>query len=160
SLLDALPQHRVQLAQLIRKEFPLMFLPGNNKQEESLEIPARFYAQILKTYTTSPPQLRTIAVGRQVLEQMLQQFDPHQLGLVIVIVRCTMPPPGLPVRSLRQSLGRGTGPWNILNDNHLRFYGAESQVGNTIITGHAQIFQNRQERRRLFPTHDPIFEQS
>jgi hypothetical protein len=159
-LLSALPQYRTQLTQLISKEFPTFLLTDVENQQQLQEISATFYAQVLETYTSNPIQLRTSTVSALILRHMLAQLDAHQTGLALIIVKCTTPPSGKKVRSLFQTHGRGTNLWSILQDNHAHFYGAESQAGHALITGHPIILQSRAERKRLFPVHDALYEQS
>ena len=160
-LLDALPQYRLRLIQLISKEFPTFLLPDTEEQESLQEIPSAFYAQVMDAYASNPIQLRAGTVGALILRQMLQHLDPHQIGLVIIIAKCTPPPPcRKTIRSLRHAHGRGTPPWQNVHDYHTRFYGAESQMGQAIMTGHPSILQSREERQQMFPIHGSIYDQS
>ncbi len=152
-LLDALPDHRTRLAELIVKEFPDFFSVEKTEEQELQEIPSAFYAHVLGAYTTSPPQLRAPSVCMLVLQQILSHLDPQQQGLLVIVAQCVAPEAGQKVRSLRQTLARGTGQWGTQFGSQTRFLGAESQSGHAVITGHPIITQSHEERMRLFPSH-------
>ncbi len=152
-LLEALPHHRQQLAELIALEFP-DFFHVDPKPEESLQsIPSAFYTHVLNAYTTSPHQLRTSSVCLLILQQILSHLDPEQQGLLAIIAQCVPPQPGQKVQSLRKTMGRGNDPWGSHMDHQTQFYGAESQAGHALISKHPIILQTREERMRLFPLH-------
>ncbi len=155
ALFVALPQHQVQLAKLIVKEFPIfqnMPTSGGNRSEAS-GIPASFYASVMTTYTSSPQHLRGEAVRAQIVQQMLAQLDPQQHGMAVMVIRCMRPVSGQKVHSLRQVSIHVSRSWSNLQEVRACFFGAESQSGYAVATGHPVIIPNQQEKERLFPMH-------
>ncbi|HZR42982.1 MAG TPA: GAF domain-containing protein [Ktedonobacteraceae bacterium] len=152
-LLDALPQHRQQLAKLIAKEFPQFFVELLGTENDVQEIPSAFYARILNAHTTSPSQLRAASVCLLILQQILAHLDPQQFGMAVIVAQCVPPSQGQKVRSLRKTFARGTGPWHSQIEIRTEFFGAESQPGHSVLTSHPIVVQNHEEKQRLFPTH-------
>ena len=159
-LLDALPQYRKQLGALITEEYPHVVIDGPPTEIDLREIPASFYAQALRTYTTSLPILRSSAVCTLILQQILEHLDPHLLGMIAGIIQCVPPAPGQKVRSLRSTLGRGTASWQNYTGTYTVFLGAESQSGSAVSTGHPIVVQSHEEKVRLYPTHHFRLEES
>jgi transcriptional regulator with XRE-family HTH domain len=160
TLLEALPLHRKQLVELIKKEFPTFFSESAIVDDTPQEIPSAFYDRILKAHTTSPALLRTSSITILILQQLLGHLDPHKGGMAITLASCLPPSKGHKVRSLRQTLGRGTPPWGSHLENQTMFLGAESPAGYAIIKGHPTIAQNTDELKQLFPIHSALWEES
>ena len=91
-------------------------------------IPASFFADVLSARTTTTESLGFWRLSEMVLKQALDQLDPNGLGLVISVVQC-MPPVDGEIRSLRESIGKGTLPWSANLDNLALFLGLESLAG-------------------------------
>ena len=150
-LLDALPYYRVQLIDLISEEFPHFFDTGPSLKTNLQEIPSTFYACALNTYASSPRQVRSATVGLLVIQQILTHFDPLQQGLLVVIAQCVTPARGCRVRSLRQTLSRSTMSWGRSIEHTTMLFGAESQMGHTLVTRHPIVLQSHVDKMRLFP---------
>ena len=107
-LLKALPQHRKVLLELVVNEFE-----GFATEAEDLlhRIPSEFYNRVLRTLATIPKVLRFQSLCDLILQQALEQLDPQRIGLAIIVVRCMLPSQEGKIRSLRESVGRGTQPW-------------------------------------------------
>jgi len=151
-LFDTLPNYRHQLIELVAKEYPQVFGDINKTEELPLEIPSTFYAHVLNAHTTTPAMLRASSVCTLILQQILVHLDPRHSGMLVAVTQCVPPKSGCSVHSLRQTVYRGTYPWNTLNEQ-VMFYGAESQVGQAISAGHAVVTQNKEEKRQLYPIH-------
>jgi GAF domain-containing protein len=64
------------------------------------------------------------------------------------------------IRSLRESIGRGTLPWKSELDQEAIFLGAESLAGYAIISGRIVVNQNLKEGHSLFPAYRGVWEES
>jgi GAF domain-containing protein len=157
ALLDALPAHRQVLQDLLSEDYPALFSETSHSQEQP-GIAANFYAHILQTHTFLPEYMREEYLVPLIIEQIMTQLDPTHIGLIVFLARC-VPPASVdnPIRSLRRTLGRGTGPWqqtfagqNVQLQTH--FYGAESQHAYAIVHGHPLSFQRAYEKTYTFPT--------
>ncbi|GHO89572.1 GAF domain-containing protein [Dictyobacter formicarum] len=152
-LIAALPHYRQQLTILITKEYPTALHIPVSETEQTVEITASFYTQVLNTYTSNTAQQRKIAVYNMILQQILAHLDIQQAGMTVLLALCVPPRTGQPVRSLRQVNGRS----NVANDQQIeyttQFFGAESQAGHAASSGHPVIIQSKQEKLRLFPLH-------
>src|SRR5229473_618160 len=90
-LLDALPQHRDSLLPLMEKEFPGF----SEMVEDDLpkEIASSFYTHVLDTYIATAPSMRFWSICPLILQHVLEHLDPDQLGMELLVVRCTPPFP-------------------------------------------------------------------
>src|SRR5690242_793275 len=70
-LLNALPQYRQQLAQLLAVEYPHILNDVSHSVAIEEQVPSAFYARVLNAYTTSPPLLRASSVSILILQQLL-----------------------------------------------------------------------------------------
>lgn len=164
-LLDALPQYRSQLSELIIQEFPDFIHCEAAIADQLPAIPSSFYAQVLHTYTSSLPQVRCTTISQLILQYMLQHLDPQQKGMAVFIAQCVASETSeqnscRKIQSLRQTLSRVSLPWRPLINYHDHFFGAESYIGHAVITGHPVVVQSRQERQRLFPVYTQSDEES
>ncbi|WP_376794706.1 hypothetical protein [Thermogemmatispora sp.] len=127
---------------------------------EDHQIPSTFYRRILTTCLECAPALRSVTMRNLIFQQMLSQFDPHELGLKITLIQCVPPDPrAQKVRSLRITQGRGTPPWRSLPERELLLLGAESLPGQCVATGHYAIVPSRADLSYYFPTHsEPLAE--
>ena len=143
-LFKALPAHRETLTRLIREEYPAFDIPATGDEPE--QIPAEIYRRILNMHVNVQESQRSWYLADLILQLALGQLDPDGLGMALTIAYC-MPPSGpqRKVRSLRQSTGRGTSPWNTYLDREPLFLGIESLAGYAISTGHLIAVQSREE---------------
>lgn len=158
-LLEALPEYRQQLTELIVREFP-HFFKEVPEEETAMEIPSAFYARVLSAHTNSPSILRASTICILILQQIVVHLDPRQLGLAAIVVQCMPPVQGKKVRSLRLIQGRGTSPWAGQIENRTQFFGAESQTGMALQSGRMIAVQSQEVKSRLFPAHYSSFEKS
>jgi hypothetical protein len=143
-LLNALPQHRTQLYELLKKEPGLIdFMRVSAQAEIPRSIPIDFYTHVLGLHASTNRHARFWTLSSAILQQLLQHLDKEQHGLYTAIVRC-MPPsrPRQKVRSLRESIGFGSTPWTENVEQHALFSGAESLAGNTVTLCQPTIIQN------------------
>ncbi|WP_172631988.1 GAF domain-containing protein [Dictyobacter arantiisoli] len=152
-LVEVLPLQREALKALIIKEYPNAFHTLQQK-EELIDVSATFYAHVLNSYTSNPSHVRTRNICALILQQILKHLDPHEKGMITLVAQCMPPREGRYVRSLRQTIGRGTHVLGgNLIENHTQFFGAESQAGHALNTLHPIVIQSRAEKERLFPLH-------
>ncbi|HEX9132148.1 MAG TPA: GAF domain-containing protein [Ktedonobacteraceae bacterium] len=156
-LLKVLPQHRKALLELVANEFEGFATDA----EDSLHmIPSEFYIRVLHTLATIPQVLRFSSLCDLILQQALEQLDPQRLGLAIIVVRCMLPSQEGKIRSLRESVGRGTHPWEGKLDQQAILLGAESLAGHAVTLGHPVANQNLSESKSLSPGYHGQWEES
>src|SRR5215470_15861742 len=98
----ALPQHRQRLITLIEQEFPGLFETTSDEEEQQAPatIPSEFYKRAFHTHAYTPKSLLFSRLGDLILQQALDQLDPHRQGLAIMVTGCMPPSLGQKVRSL------------------------------------------------------------
>jgi len=150
-LLLALPGYRKRFLELMSGEFGQSLAESLNV-EEPQEIPAQFYAWVVKLYVNLSPVRRFNTICDVVLQEALRQLDPDYVGLEITVARC-MPPSyeSSKVRSLCESVGCGTPPWNRGLEQRILFLGSETLAGYAVASGRPVAIQNRQYGEHLFP---------
>lgn len=133
-LVDALPEHRASLLELLRKEFPNIAPLTQEESELPLEISSEFYARVFREHALMPEKLRLWMLGKLILEQALEQLDPYRQGLQLAVSLCLPPAPGGKVRSLLLSMFFGTSPWDDERSQRSALIGAESLAGYVLST--------------------------
>ncbi len=161
-LLKVLPQHRKVLLELLVNDFEGFVAEPEDALTEDLQdkIPSEFYNRVLRTRATIPKVLRFSSLCDLILQQALEQLDPQRLGLAIIVVRCILPSQEGKIRSLRESVGRGTHPWEGKLDQQAILLGAESLAGHAVTLGHPVANQNLSESRSLSPGYHGLWEES
>jgi hypothetical protein len=151
-LMNALPQYREQFRALLKDEKGLRDVVNLTADEEVKEIPTEFYANVLTARATTNATLRFWSTCHLILQQALGQLDPDHLGMSLWVARC-MPPSGpyQKVRSLRESVGLGTGPWAGNLEQHAMFLGAESLAGNVVTLGRPGIIPDIEKEPPITP---------
>ncbi|GCE09615.1 GAF domain-containing protein [Dictyobacter aurantiacus] len=150
ALLEALPDHREKLIEMIAVEFPQFRADVAVIEEMPQEIPSSFYAKILEAYNQRTKHLRIATIRSMILQQMLSHLDARQDGVAIYASQCTRPQAGKKVRSLRIIDGRGNPPWHAINSN-VRFYGLESQIGYAVQTKRPIVIHKHLIKKQWFP---------
>lgn len=145
-LVNALPLHREQLSKLIREEFPnaleeddptLFFIDAVIK-----EVPSVLYARILEANANVADPLRTWTICNLVIQQLVRQLDPEQLGIIASIVQCQAPSnDDHKVYSLRKQFQEKSP---ALKDDVDKGYllGAESLVGYAVVNCYPVVIQD------------------
>jgi hypothetical protein len=160
-LMNALPQYRQVLLELIGKEFQDFIIALEEISEDtSQEIPSAFYTRVLSAYSTTPHLLRSSSISSLILQQALAHLDPNKQGMSITVVLCSTPRQGDKVRSLREMLGRGTFPWKSHLDDQARLLGYESLAGYAVTTFRFVVNQNIKEGQTFFPVLRTEYEES
>jgi hypothetical protein len=160
-LLSILSEYRDLFLHLLNKEDWFHTVALSTTDLFITSIPSEFYTRILLTRATTMEHVRNWSLCQLILQHALQQLDPEYEGIALWVVLC-MPLSGLShkVRSLRETIGMGTPPWN----NHLEqmgmFLGAESLAGNVVTLCRPAIIQNLDEEHNLIPTTKTEFEKS
>src|SRR5712692_3598287 len=85
-LLNALPQYRKVLHELILQEFP-MFAAASKDVVTDIPsvIPLEFYIRIVNTCAMTPRKQRFWSISTLILQQALGQLDPNRFGMAITI---------------------------------------------------------------------------
>ena len=130
-LLNALPQHRKALLDQLLDEFGGLITESEDTlTEDSLsKIPSEFYIRALHTRATIPQVLRFSSLCDLILQQALEQLDPNRKGIAATVVRCMPPAADKKIHSLRESVGRGTPPWESNLDQQAILLGADLWLG-------------------------------
>src|SRR5437016_4558797 len=111
-LLGILPRHRLHFQELFKQEQVYEELANPSTEEGPRDIPPEFYARVFAARATTVENLRFWSSCNLILQQAIGQLDPERLGMAIWIVRCMDPSgPNEKVRSLRETTGIGTPPW-------------------------------------------------
>lgn len=117
------------------------------------EIPSIFYRQVIQAHVTLPQALHFSSVCDTILLQALMQLDPNRVGMEITIVQCMPPVRDNIVKSMRESIGRGTPPLTRELEQRTIFLGAESLAGYAATNGRLYTVRSREEGVNLFPVH-------
>jgi transcriptional regulator with XRE-family HTH domain len=152
-LLNALPQHRKALLDQLLDEFGGLIAEADDTSTEDLlyKIPNEFYIRVLRTRATIPKVLRFSSLCDLILQQALEQLDPNRIGIAVTVVRCMPPSTDKKIRSLRESVGRGTPPWESNLDQQAILLGAESLAGNAVSLIRLVVNQDLSEEHSLSP---------
>ncbi len=121
-------------------------------------IPSSFFAEVLSARTTTTESLYFWRLSEMILKQALDQLDPNGLGLVISVVQC-MPPVDGEIRSLRETIGKGTLPWSANLENMALFLGMESLAGYCVEMRRVVSVEDLSQDR-LVPAYQTRFEVS
>ena len=161
-LLKALPQHRKVLLELVAEEFDgfVVEIEEAGTEDSLQEIPREFYVRVLRTRTTIPKELRFPSLCDLILQQALKQLDPQRLGIAIIITQCMPPSQEGKIRSLRESLGRGTAPWESNLERQAVLLGAESLAGHAVTSGRLVVNQNLTDGQGVSPGYRGLWEES
>lgn len=159
-LLQALPNYRQQLFELIPEEFPEFFTRQTLKNEIAPEIPSAFYERVLQAYTATPAHMRPSSIRITIIQQLLGHLDPMSKGIAVSISVCLPPSSDSDVHSLREDMGRGITPWHSHLKNRLGFLGIESPQGDAVTKGHPVVIQNHEEKSMRYPSHIVEWEES
>ena len=149
NLLDALPQQRPLLLSLIAEEFPEYSTEALVTDEVPQEIPSACYARVLSTHADIPDSLYFWSVCKLTLQQMLEQLDPHRLGMVIMVAQCTPPAGQNKVRSLRGNVRQGTLPLSDTLEQQPILLGMESLSGSVVTSCHPVTVQDLKQEESL-----------
>jgi transcriptional regulator with XRE-family HTH domain len=152
-LLNALPQHRKALLDQLLDEFGGLIAETEDASTEDTlyKIPSEFYFRVLRTRATIPQVLRFSSLCDLILQQALEQLDPNRVGIAATVVRCMPPTADKKIHSLRESVGRGTPPWESNLDQQAILLGAESLAGNAVSVGRLVVNQDLSEEQSLSP---------
>jgi hypothetical protein len=152
-LLDALPQHREQLTELIRRDPKFaLFSPTPLFIDDTLkELPAHFYARILEVNATIADNLRFQSICTLILQQSLQLLDPDRLGLELVVVQCMVPGHNQKVRSLRERFGATAYSQQGISEERLVYLGADSLAGHVVTSCQFAVIQDVQNEQGFLP---------
>jgi len=159
-LVNALPEYRQAFLELIPKELGYDLGQEVEDINVSYEIPSIFYARVLNAHCTLPKVLHFNSICDVILQQALKQLDPNRVGMEVTVVQCMPPSHDSKVRSLRESMGRGTPPWNRELEQRTMFLGIQSLAGYVVASGHARAIESRVEGEKFFPVEWVEWEES
>src|SRR5947207_1008537 len=149
-LLEAIPPHYRLLFQRLLREEP-EFSSDSPMTNLSPEIDYPFIMQVLDARTTTLDSLRFWTISRLVLQHALRRLDPDRLGMAITVVCCMPPSAERKIRSLRESFGQGTPPWEGDLETKGMFLGAESLAGYAVMTCCPRTIHNLAAETMLLP---------
>jgi hypothetical protein len=128
-LVRAVPkQYRTQLRALLDTNMAISS-SGFETDSSSTEIPYKLILEVLEARANTPDLLRFWTITRLILPEALKQLDSERQGMIITVVRCMPPTSDGKIRSLRETVGQGTGPWNGSLEEKALLLGAESLAG-------------------------------
>ncbi len=159
-LLKALPQHRKVLIELLSEDGLGAEIEEALIEDSQQAIPREFYVRVLRTRTTIPKELRFSSLCDLILQQALKQLDSQRQGMAIIIARCMPPSQEGKIRSLRESLGRGTPPWGSNLEQQAILLGAESLAGHAVTSGRLIVNQNLTDGQGVSPGYRGLWEES
>jgi hypothetical protein len=117
------------------------------------EIPYKLIMETFDTRANTPDMLRFWSVTRLILPEALKQLDPERQGMIITVVRC-MPPTGDgKIRSLRETVGQGTGPWHGSLEEKALLLGAESLAGYVTACCRMEQVGDLRQNRTFLPAY-------
>ena len=148
-LLDAVPEHRKRLLDLLIRDFPDIAL-HIEATEPVYEVTGDFYASFFKTYVTAPAHMRFWLLSKMLLQYLLEQLDPDLQHVAILLLTC-QPPSQHIVRSLRSVMGVGTPPWHGNMETQTIMLGAESFGGQVLLSGYPALIENAEKYVGLWP---------
>lgn len=157
-LLQALPDHRVALTDLLRQEIPTEIAPTTQEEEFVIDgvlkqIPSLFYASILQTYATTVEPTRSWSICNMVLQQLAKQLDSDRVGVAVLLAQCHPPAPHQKVQSLLVRFSWSTAPAQALLSETTWYCGAESMAGMAAATGVPTVIQDRHGAVDLLSVH-------
>ena len=117
------------------------------------EIPYKLIMEVLETRASTPDLLRFWSITRLILPEALKQLDPERLGMIITVVRCMPPTADGKIRSLRETIGQGTGPWNGSLEEKALLLGAESLAGYVTALCRLEQVGDLRLNRTFLPTY-------
>lgn len=149
-LLQALPNHRVALTDLLRQDFPIEAEPVTEEEElvvdgVSKQIPSLFYTRILQTYATTVEPMRSWSICNMVLQQLVKQLDSDRVGVAVLLAQCHSPVPHQKVQSLLVRFSWSTAPAQALLSRTTWYCGTESLAGMAVATGLPAVVQDRHD---------------
>lgn len=160
-LLDVVPQYRDQLLELIRDEIGFEEFSNAVLDDSSKNIPSFFYMSVFSARATTNDSMRYRTTCNMVLQQALGQLDPDHTGMSITVVRCMPLYEGdAKIRSLRESLGQGTPPWQADLEQQAMFLGAESLAGYVVASSRPYVTQNVDKDQGQIPLAKGRYERS
>src|SRR5260370_19297574 len=95
-----------------------------------------------------------------ILQEALKQVDRDCLGMAIMVIRCMPPSSEHTIRSLYESMGRGTLPWESQWMHTTLLLGSESLAGNTVVECRLRANQKMSEKQNLSPGYQGAREES
>src|SRR5258708_15721802 len=128
--------------------------------EEMDKIEYSLVMRVLETRATTLDTLRFWTISRFILQQALLQLDPNRLGMAITLAQCMPPSRNGKVRSLRESIGQGTPPWQGDLEHQAIFLGSETLAGYVVTTCHPQAIQDLSQDSSLLPAYQAKYEVS
>jgi hypothetical protein len=161
NLLNALPQYREQLLDLIREEIGFEEFSNGVIDDASKEIPSPFYVRVFATRASTSESMRFWSLSNMILQQAIGQLDPDRMGMGIIVVRCMTPSHvDNKVHSLRESVGVGIHPWSSNLEQKGMFLGAESLCGYVVTISRPSAVENVDDEQSLVPAQKVGLEKS
>lgn len=145
-LLDAFAPYP-ELYETFNKTFAKREYSSDHPRDARIHcIPGPVYEELLKLSATFEGQRRTWKICEHLINALLAQLDPTEVGMAALVIQCTFPAPGRQVRSLNILYGQAT-PFSW--ENQLRretpvLLGIESLSGYSVSSYRLQKLQKEQ----------------
>lgn len=150
-LLNALPEYREQLIELLGDEYDEAMAP--TLDDASKDIPASFFAKVLSTRANTRKELRFWSLGTHIIQHAIGQLDPDRTGMAITVVRCMKSSHSQKIRSLRETVAFGTPPWEGNLEQKGMFLGAESLAGYCVTICRGVESNDIRDKNNPLPAH-------
>lgn len=137
------PEFVAQFRRLLEMEYSSIAHEELERGRIIPEIPADLYAQVMRTYAKTPAILARDSLYKLIFERALEHLDPDKVGLSLALVCCVPPQVGQKVRSLRQTRGMGTPPFEREMERKTMFLGSESVAGHAVMNYRLAIVDSR-----------------
>lgn len=155
ALPELFPVHQEQFLSLLQPVLAAFPYAVEDESGEALKIPSAYYAAAFTLLRTCTPVRRRWEICSLVMAYLLRQIDVYKSGIGVTIAQCVPPGQGGKVRSLRVTMGQGTGAWRQYLEGRTQFLGAGSRVGHALLTGRSVVVESEQQQRQLFSKNHP-----
>lgn len=137
------PESVAQFRRLLEVAYPALAHEDLERGRIVPEIPAELYAQVMRKHARTPAILARDGLYNLIFERALEHLDPDKVGLSLALVCCVPPLPGQKVRSLRQTRGMGTPPFEREMERKTMFLGSESVAGHAVMNYRLAVVESR-----------------
>jgi hypothetical protein len=145
NLIEALPEHRNQLTNVINQTFPAMLDALSTGVREVQKDIYRHVMELLTT--TTEADVRSWQITQTIFEYALHHLDSEGRGLAVTYAK-VMPARADGIHSLCEAIMRGNYPWPFALENYV-YLGSTTLAGTTAMLQRIQTWNNLEESERL-----------
>jgi hypothetical protein len=145
------PEYASLLSRLIVQEWEDFSLTNTALDRQEAEtIPSEVYADVLAIKATQPQYMRFWLISQRLVSALLEQLDPHAVGVGVTLLACTAPGGDRPVRSLHVIGGDATAPLKQKTSGVVVYLvGIESLAGYAVT--HGRLYSLQQMEYSILP---------